>query len=125
MSQWLLLILYGMVGLANVIRGIDAWSLRSVLTETSLPLPVAGTLYLLLGALFLVSGVLYFRKPHRRNRWLVRGLALAYQIIVWGMHFLGDRGAYTRRLWGRNLLFSLVFLTLVFLFTEMTVRWRR
>jgi hypothetical protein len=125
MSQWLLMILYGIVGLANVIRGVDAWMLRSVLTETSLPLPVVGTVYLALGLLFLVVGALYFRKPDRRTRWLVRGLALAYQVILWVIHVLGDRGAYIRRLWGRNLVFTVVFLVTVYLITNIRVRLRR
>jgi hypothetical protein len=124
-GQWLLLILYGIMGLANVIRGIDAWTLRTILTETSLSLPVMGTLYLVLGLLFLAAGVVYFRKPDRRSRLLVRGLAVGYQVVVWAIHLLGDRGAYARRLWGRNLVLSLAFLALVFLITQIRVRWRR
>ncbi len=121
-SQWLLLILYGIMGIANVIRGLDAWMLRTVLTETSLPLPVVGTVYIILGLLFLVVGGLYFRKSDRRTRRLVRGLALGYQVIVWMIHLLGDRGAYMRRLWGRNLVLSLIFLAFVFLITEDSAR---
>jgi hypothetical protein len=124
-SQWLLLILYALMGLVNVVRGVDAWMFHVVLTETSLPLPLLGTVYGILGLLFLMAGVLYFRRPDRRTRWLARGLALGYQVLVWVIRLLGDRGAYARRLWGRDLVFTLVFLAIVFLITEIRVRLRR
>jgi hypothetical protein len=119
------LVLYALMGLANLIRGVNAWMLATVLTEIVLPLPLLGAVYLLFGMLFLVAGGLYFRKPERRARWLVRGTALGYQIIVWVVRLVGDRGVYTRRLWGRDLIFTVIFLALVFLISEMRVRLRR
>jgi hypothetical protein len=125
MGQWLLLIFYSLMALANAIRGAGAWALRFVVPETSLSLPVIGTVYLVLGTLFMVAGIIYFRTPVRRSRALARGLAVGYQIIVWAIHLLGDQSAYAQRLWGRHLILSLVFLALVFWFTEMNVRRRR
>ena len=124
-GQWLLLILYGLVGLANVVRSVQAWIFSRVLTETSLALPVLGGVYLVFGLIFLVSGMLYFRKPGRRTRWFARGLAVVYQVVVWLIQLIGDRSAYARRLWGRDLILTLVFLVFVFVVTESRFRLRR
>lgn len=125
LMPWLLLISYALIGAANVIRAVQAWVFSPILTETSLPLPFLGGLYLILGLLFIIVGILYVRSPNGWARGWVWGLALGYQIIVWLIHFLGDRAAYARRLWGRDLILSLVFLAWVFLITKISVRLRR
>lgn len=124
-GQWVLLMLYVLIGVANVIRATQAWVFSPVLTATSLPLSILGAGYLVLGALFIVVGALYVRKPGRETRRLVRGLALAYQITLWLIRMLGVRAAYARRLWGRDLVLTVVFLTIVFLVTETRFRLRR
>lgn len=101
-----------LVGVANLVRaGMAAYS-APVLTEWPLAWP-----WWLLGGLYLCWGLglsgLAVALWRGQARWLGLPVAVAYQASLWLIHLLGDRSAYARSLWGRDLLLSALFLAAV------------
>ncbi|MGC9469515.1 MAG: hypothetical protein ACP5HS_13045 [Anaerolineae bacterium] len=116
-EQWLLLILYVAIGLANVVRGVMAFVVAPILTDLSLPLPVLGVVYLLYGVGFVSAGLIFLMRTGPFARRLVQGVALAYQLTFWLIRLLGVRSATARSLWPRDLFLTIAFLLVVFALT--------
>ncbi|MGC9350160.1 MAG: hypothetical protein ACP5JG_18615 [Anaerolineae bacterium] len=131
---WLLTILYGVLGIANVARGVLALTLAPIFADQSmaLPLPLLGILYLAWGAGFAATLVFYWRLSRRRSRRgrkvperarkLALGVALGYQATIWMIYLFGARASHARRLWARNLLSTAVFIVAVTLLTARSSR---
>lgn len=119
LEQWPLLVLYAVLGIANIARGILAWVAVSALTtrQLSLPLPLVGAIYVVWGLALPAAGLAYSRRPGRRTRILARAAAIMYQATVWTVRFLGDRASYSQQLWARDAVLSLLFIVLVLVLT--------
>lgn len=114
--------LYAVLGIANVARGLLAIGVNPVLAgTTSLPFWLLGLVYLIWGVAFLVCDAVALRRPDRARRSL-RLCAVAYQATVWIIRVLGDVSTYARRLWLRDALLSLLFLVSVFVLTGLSAR---
>jgi hypothetical protein len=119
--SWVLLLLCGGLGGANVARGMLAISLQEVLPETSLPLWLLGWVYIVWGIAFLICTVMALR-PKDRPRWLLPGCGAAYQITGWILRIFGDVSTYARQLWLRDAVLSLLFLVVVVLLDYLSRR---
>ena len=112
MKRWCLLALFLITGLVNLVRGLLAWQLSSVLTTyaPSFSLTLLGSIYGFWALGLIAEGVHCFLERRCYARWM----ALIYQLTLWIVRFVGDRSTRARRLWARDLILSLFFLTLVF-----------
>ncbi len=123
-AQWLLVLLYLGIGVANIVRGLLAFVVEPVLFSFPLPLSLRllGAVYVSLGLGFLVCAVAYLRRTRHVERWLVRGIAVVHQALVWTIRFVGYRATYVMRLWRRDLVLTILFLACVFLLTGLSPR---
>ena len=121
LQLWLLTVLYGVVGGANIARGLLALTIASVFADQSLALPLLflGVVYVIWGVGFIVVLALCWRRPRlsARARKIALGVAPAYQATIWAIRLFGVRATQARRLWGRNLLLSAIFFSFVFVLT--------
>ncbi len=110
--QRILALLFAAVGLSNLLRAGMAFVVAPALGgwNLSLPLPLWGVIYLLLGLAFTGTAVVIWRGHGLR---LALPLAAAYQAGVWVLNLWGIRSAYHRSLWVRDLLLTGAFLGLV------------
>jgi len=122
LAPWLLLALYSVLGLANVTRGVLALPVGSVLAPAapSLDLSVLGGIYIGWGVALLGIGIGCLKRTPVRSRRILRGSAVAYQLTAWIIHIVGDRSTYARSLWGRDLVLTLLFLSVVFVLTALS-----
>ena len=122
LAPWLLLILYIVLGLANVTRGVLAFRVGPVLAPAapSLDLSVLGGIYIGWGAVLLGIGIGCFKRTSVRSRWVLRGSAVIYQLTVWIIYLVGDRSTYARGLWGRDLVLTILFLGVVCVLTALS-----
>lgn len=104
------------MGLANLIRAgltlyiapaMEGWTL-------SLPLPLQGALYLVIGLGFIATAIVYWRRKTHRH---ALKIAIAYQAMLWIVHIATDRSEYARNLYLRDAALTLAFLVLVALLT--------
>ena len=107
-----IIILWIVLGVANLIRAGMSVHIAPALVEypTSLPLPLLGAVYGLLGLIFLAAAIITWR---RKNTGGALGLAVMYQAVLWIINVIGYRSAYARSLWPRDLLLTLIFLALI------------
>ncbi len=122
LAPWLLLILYVVLGLANVTRGVLAFRVGEVLAPAapSLDLSVLGGIYIGWGVVLLSVGIGCFRRTSMRSRRVLRGSAAAYQVTAWIVRLMGDRSTYARSLWGRDLVLTILFLGVVLVLTGLS-----
>jgi hypothetical protein len=122
LASWLLLILYGVLGIANVTRGVLAFRVAPVLASAapSLDLSVLGGIYVGWGVVLLGSGIACFKRASAGWRWVLRGSAIAYQLTIWIIRLMGDRSTYARSLRGRDLALTILFLIVVFVLTALS-----
>ncbi len=108
-ARRLLAWLFLLIGVANLIRGVLAFSLVPVFAERelALPLPLLGGVYLLAGGAFLVVALLIFLDRAWRT---ALPLVLVYESGMWAIALVGYRGSYIRGLWARDLLFTILLL---------------
>jgi len=114
-KQWRALaicIIWVIFGAANLLRAGMAAYIAPALAEypPSLSLAVLGSVYGLWGVIFLVAALVAWRRKDTSG---APGLALAYQAVLWILHFLGDRSDYARSLWPRDAVLTLLFLALI------------
>lgn len=103
--------------MANLLRAGMAFYIAPALAEypPSLSLPLLASVYGLWGVIFLVAAVIAWRRKSTSG---ALGLALLYQAVLWIMNLLGGRSGYARSLWPRDLLLTLIFLTLIALLAD-------
>ncbi len=94
-----------------------AFVVEPVLPASALPLRLVGLVYAGWGAVYLALGLAYLKWSGRRPRQLVRGAAILYQATLWVLRLIGDRASRAQALWTRSLIFTLVFLGVVYLLT--------
>ncbi|MGC9398659.1 MAG: hypothetical protein ACP5HM_05940 [Anaerolineae bacterium] len=113
----LLAVLFLLLGLANGVRAALAFRVQSTLRpETlSLPLPLLGGLYGFFALGFL--GVTFFLWTGRTAR-IGRLFAVTYQLTLWTIRLLGYHSPYHQALWARDLVFTALFLTAVWILTK-------
>ncbi len=97
------------LGLANGVRAVLAFILTPALKSyhLSMPLPVIGGFYTLLGIASLALSLRLWRR--RAQRWAFTA-ALVYQATTWAVRLLTTRSDYARNLWAWDLLLTAVFL---------------
>lgn len=109
-----LIIVWIVFGAANLLRAGMATYIATALVgyPLSLSLPLLKGVYGVWGMIFLAAAVVTWR---RQSTGSAPALALAYQATLWLLHLLGDRSAYARSLWPRDVFLTLVFLALIVL----------
>jgi len=121
LAPWLLTALTLLVGGGNLIRGVLALRTAPLhgLWPWSIDPVVLGLVYIGWGVVFLGVGVGFFGHRSNQARWANRVGAFAYQTTVWVIHFIGDRSSQARRLWPRDLVLTVLFLSVVLLLTDL------
>ena len=116
MKRWTLLVLLVVIGLTNLIRAGMAFRMNALfntLQVTSLfPL---GLLFALSGICFFILAFVCSRNKHRCPAFHI---ILGYEIILWIVRLLTYRSTFSRSLWMRDVLFSFIFLGIVFFLTH-------
>ena len=109
--RWGLLVIFLVTGLVNLVRGLlvlrFAPGLRGY--ELSIPPTVLGGLYAIWTVLFLGEAGVCFLKIECHARYV----AIFYQAMMWIVRLISDRATTIRRLWPRDLVFSLLFVALI------------
>jgi hypothetical protein len=111
------------LGIANVVRGIQAFVVAPVFTSLAQPQPlsvsltVLGLIYLAWGVVLLIVAMHYVRHRWRPPRVLALGVGLGYQMTLWLIRLFGYRSAYAQRLWLRDLVLSALLIAVVVLLT--------
>ncbi|HOT92441.1 MAG TPA: hypothetical protein PLJ78_09285 [Anaerolineae bacterium] len=107
-----IIILWIVLGVANLLRAGMAAYIAPALGgyPLSLPLAFSGIVYGVLGLIFLAAAMVAWRRESTDGAF---GLAVAYQAILWALHFVGDRSSYARSLWLRDAVLTLLFLALI------------
>lgn len=119
-----LALLFLLVGLANLARAVAGWYLLPVMDDAplSVPLPLLIAAYTLWGAAFVGMAGFWWQRSRLRRGGPALPLALAYQGFTWLLRLLGDRSAYARQLWGRDVVLTVIFLALVGWLTEFRMK---
>ena len=122
LAPWLLLILYVVLGLANITRGVLSFRMGPVLAPAapSLDLSVLGGIYIGWGVALVGIGIGCFRRASARSGWVLGASAVVYQLTVWTIRLVGDRSTHARGLWGRDLVLTILFLGMVFALTALS-----
>lgn len=109
--------LFLLMGLANLLRATLVPEVQTVVVPEMLSVPLAmlGTLYGLFGLGFTVLAVLLWLG--RAGRWPLP-FALAYQLVLWIVRFVGYCSPFARSLWARDLVLTVVFVFIVFILTR-------
>jgi len=101
-----------MFGAVNLIRAGMSVYMAPALAEypPSLSLGLLAGVYGLWGVIFLAAALITWRRKSTHGAF---GLALAYQVVLWIIKLIGYRSEYARSVWSRDLLLTLIFLTLI------------
>jgi hypothetical protein len=116
-AQWILLILYVGIGVANIVRGVLGFFVGPVLTSVTGLLTGLSVVYIAWGLVFLVVAGAYLATRKRFAPRAVVGCAVLYQATLWVTKLAGDHSSYARRLWPRDVVLTGVFIGLVILLT--------
>jgi hypothetical protein len=119
-KQWrviAIIIVWIVFGAVNLLRAGMTVYIAPALAEypPSLSLPLLASVYGLWGVTFLAAAVITWR---RKSTGGALGLALLYQAVLWTLNLVGDRSTYTRSLWPRDALLTLIFLALIALLAD-------
>jgi hypothetical protein len=118
-----LLGLYGALGIANVVRGIAAFTVAPVFVSPSQVQPLSvdlrllGAIYLAWGIALLATALHYVRRRQRPPRALAAGVGVGYQATLWLIRLIGYRASYARMLWRRDFVLSILFFIAIALLT--------
>ena len=110
LRRWGLLTLFLVTGLVNLVRGLLVVRFAPALEAYTLSLPPA-----LLPGFYLVWAVVMFIEVgvcFLRSRCYACAVALIYQVTIWVVKLIGEQSNPLRRLWPRDLIFSLFFVAL-------------
>ena len=78
--------------------------------QVALLLPL-GVLYALTGIVFIALAIVCW---HKKQQYPVFFVILGYEIIIWVVRIVTFRSTYARSLWLRDVIFSLLFLGIVY-----------
>ena len=123
-AQWILLILYVGIGVANIVRGVLGVFISPVVSSVAGLLVVLGVAYIVWGLVFLAIAAVYLASDERFSPVVLVGSAVLYQVTLWSTKLLGDRSSYARRLWPRDLVLTGLYVGFVILLTWVTAVWR-
>jgi hypothetical protein len=124
-AQWLLLILYAGVGLTNVLRGLLGLVVSPVIAAEAPALAWLSVVYLGWGAIFIGVCVARLAGAGSRCPWPVLGAAVLYQASVWVIKLVAQPASYSRYLWPRDLLLTIMFLSIVLLLCRIAAQSSR
>ena len=114
--RWVLSVLMGLLGLANLIRAGMSFTMNPLLTRLNLAMfPILGGFYAVVGLVFLGLAILCGSRNHQCPAFIT---VLGYEIILWIVRILTFRSTYTRSLWMHDAVFSLIFLGIVYILSH-------
>ncbi len=82
-AQWILLILYVGIGVANIVRGVLGVFISPVVSSVAGLLVVLGVAYIVWGLVFLAIAAVYLASDERFSPVALVGSAVLYQVTLW------------------------------------------